>query len=82
MIRTQSIAQRNKIKVGGVNDPHRQFFSTIFEAMELNLQKRQKYFDNIINPQQALNFVLKEKLRNLPKFEGSKPETKFRLHNN
>lgn len=38
--------------------------------MQLNLQKRQKYFDNIINPQQALNFVLKEKLRDLPKFEG------------
>lgn len=58
------------------------FLVLIFEAMQLNLQKRQKYFDNIINPQQALNFVLKEKLRNLPKFEGSKPETKFRLHNN
>ena len=50
--------------------------------MQLNLQKRQKYFDNIINPQQALNFVLKEKLRDLPKFEGNKPETKLRLHNN
>lgn len=58
------------------------FLVLIFEAMQLNLQKRQKYFDNIINPQQALNFVLKEKLRDLPKFEGNKPETKLRLHNN
>ena len=58
------------------------FLVLIFEAMQLNLQKRQKYFDNIINLLQALNFVLKEKLRDLPKFEGNKPEIKLHLHNN